>query len=129
MQTRTQNLKWEQWDCYKEHELFDKRNPGLFKVEYNGSICITLILKTYFCSGKKEEKQVSKGLSTKLNKFNISTNLNVLKTRHSWVWVNKGLICRNNQLFTYTQKKAGLSFYGKRKVLEDNIITTLNSVF
>ena len=69
-------------------------------------------------------KKACKGLSTKLNQFRFDTYLNVLKTKRSWVGVNKGFVCKNHQVFTYTQKRAGLNFfYGKRKVLEDGITT------
>ena len=95
---------------------------------------LALAPKTYF--SKKEPiqgvendanqmtKKACKGLSTKLNQFCFDTYLNVLKIKCSGVGVNKGFVCKNHQVFTYTQKRAGLTFlYSKRKVLEDEITT------
>ena len=69
-------------------------------------------------------KKACKGLSTKLNQFNFDTYLDVLETKCSGVGVNKGFVCKNHQVFTYTQKRSGLGFfYGKQKVLGDGIST------
>ena len=123
-----------QADCCKAREVFDIRTPGLFKLEFSGTRMISLAPKTYFLEkdhgqGVKEadqsSKKASKGLSTKLNQFHFDTYLNVLQSKRSGVGINKGFVCKNHQVLTYTQKRAGLSFfYGKRKVLEDGITTT-----
>ena len=136
VKARVQNLEWVQADCCKACELFDRRMPGLFKLEFFSHRMLALAPKTYFFEkepiqevkndANQMTKKVSKGLSTKLNQFHFDTNLNVLKIKRSEVEINKGFVCKNHQVFTYTQKRAGLNFfYGKRKVLEDGITTIL----
>ena len=85
--------------------------------------------KRFFRGGESDNnhtiKKACKGLSTKLNKFNFETYLDVLETKRSGVGVNKGFVCKHHQVFTYTQKRSGLGFfYGKRKVLGDGISTS-----
>ena len=121
IKTRVQNLEWVQGDCCKTRELFDKRTPGLLKLEFFGSQMLALVPKT--CISEKEVlqggesdnnqtiKKACKGLSTKLNKFNFDTYLDVLETKRSGVGVNKGFVCKNHQVFTYTQKRSGLGFF------------------
>ena len=134
MKARVQNLEWVQADCCKAHELFDRRTPGLFKLEFFSTQIISLAPNTYFL--EKEHRQVvkndvnqmtkkaCKGLSTKLNQFRFDTYLDVLKTKRNGVGVNKGFVCKNHQVFAYTQKRSGLNFfYSKCKVLGDGIST------
>ena len=57
-------------ECCVEQQKFDKRTPGLFKLEWEGKGFVGLCSKTYYCFGgktkkKDENKQVSKGLKTK----------------------------------------------------------------
>ena len=121
VKTRVQNLKWVQADCCKTCELFDCRMPGLFKLEFFGTRIISLAPKTYFLEkehgqGVKNDanqmtKKACKGLSTKLNQFRFDTYLDVLETKRSGVGVNKGFVCKNHQVFTYTQKRSGLNFF------------------
>ena len=136
MKARVQNLEWIKADCCKAHELFDCRTPGLFKIEFFDNQMLSLAPKSYFSEkepiqgvendANQMTKKACKDLSTKLNQFCFDTYLNVLKTKRSRVGINKGFICKNHQVFTYTQKRAGLSFfYGKCKVLEDRITTIL----
>ena len=133
MKTRIQNLEWKHGDCRNDSELFDRRTPGVFNLEFFCSRIITLTSKTYICDKRQNEevKMASKGLSTNLNQFHMGTYLNVLKMKHSGVGTNKDFVCRNHQVFSYTQKRAGLSFfYGKQKVLKDGIMTRpLNLLF
>ncbi len=51
--------------------------------------------------------------------------MNVLKTQESGSGTNRGFRVRDNAMFTYTQTRAGLSyFYPKRKVAADGVSTT-----
>ena len=117
VKARVQNLEWVQTDCCKARELFDRWTLGLLKLEFFGDRMLALALKTYFIEkepiqGVKNDanqmtKKACKGLTTKLNQFRFDTYLDVLKTKCSGVGVNKGFICKNHQVFTYTQKRAG----------------------
>ena len=134
IKTRVQNLEWIQADCCKAREIFDRRTPGSMKLEFFGSQMLALVPKTYITEKEvlqgvekdtnQTTKKACKGLSTKLNQFNFDTYLDVLETKRSGVGVNKGFVCKNHQVFTYTQKRSGLGFfYGKQKVLGDGIST------
>ena len=52
-----------------EHKRYDKRTPGLFKVEWEGDGIIALCSTTYFCFGSKE-KFSCKGVIKRSNKDN-----------------------------------------------------------
>lgn len=51
-----------------ENKAYDKRTPGLFKVEYEGNGIIGLCSKTYYCFGKKD-KFSCKGINKKCNEI------------------------------------------------------------
>ena len=134
IKTQVQNLEWIQADCCKAHEIFDRRMPGLMKLEFFGSQMLALAPKTYITEKdplqgiendpNQMTKKACKGLSIKLNQFRFDNYLDVLETKRSRIGVNKGFICKIHQVFTYTQKRSGLGFfYGKRKVLGDGIST------
>ena len=53
----------------REHKAYDKRTPGLFKVEWEGEGIIGLCSKTYYCFGAKD-KFSCKGVSKKTNEIN-----------------------------------------------------------
>jgi len=105
------------------NRAYDKRTPGLFKIEFEGQGIISLCSKTYYCFGRKD-KFSCKGVNRKCNEINKDKYLNVLLTKQSAVGVNRGFRCVNNQMLTYNQVRAGFSFfYPKRKVLDDGITT------
>ena len=109
--------------CCAKQQNFDKRSPGLFKLEWEGSGFIGLCSKTYFVFGVKD-KQVSKRLNVKQNQFNKTNYLNVLKSQKSATGMNISFRDKNNSVYTYQQTKRALSYvYPKRKVLADGIGT------
>ena len=57
-----------------EHKAYDKRTPGLFKVEWEGQGIIGLCSKTYYCFGTKDKLVVrgSTRNATTLTKTSIS---------------------------------------------------------
>jgi len=106
-----------------EHRAYDKRTPGLFKIEWEGDGIIGLCSKTYYCFGHKD-KFSCKGISKKNNRIDKDKYLNVLFSKESESGVNKGFRVVNNEIYTYTQVRDGFSyFYPKRKVLSDGIST------
>ena len=62
IKARVQNLEWAQADCCKTRELFDKRTPGLLKLEFFGSQMLALAPKTYI-----SEKEVLQGAESDNN--------------------------------------------------------------
>ena len=106
--------------------VYDKRTPGLFKVEWEGDGIIALCSKTYYCFGEKN-KFSSKGISKRCNRdiINKEMFLNVLRSGKSVSGINRGFRVKDNAIFTYTQSRTGFTyFYPKRKVLDDGISTT-----
>ena len=109
--------------CCLARKAFDKRTPGLFKVEWRGNGFIGLCSKTYYCFGATD-KYSTKGLSKRQNVINKDAFLAVLTNRRSGSGVNRGFRVRDSSVMTYIQEKAALTyFYGKRKVLADGLST------
>ena len=107
-----------------EHKAYDKRTPGLFKVEWEGQGIIGLCSKTYYCFGAKD-KFSCKGVNKKCNDINKDKYLNVLLTKQNSAGVNRGFRVVNNTMYTYEQVRDAFSyFYPKRKVLADGVSTT-----
>ena len=68
--------------CCFARKAFDKRTPGLFKVEWCGDGFVGLCSKTYYCFGATD-KYSTKGLSKRHNDIDKDTFLAVLKNRRS----------------------------------------------
>ena len=119
--------KWFPRTDSPENEAYDKRTPGLFKIEWSGDGFIGLLAKTYFCyniSDTSNDKYSAKGINKTIN---LSRELfkKVLETKKSCSQTNKGFILKNKHMYTYNMKRVGLSyFYCKRKVLGDGVSTT-----
>ena len=112
-------------ECCKKHKAYDKRTPGLFKVEAEGKAMIALCSKTYIL--KKHDDKVkfsSKGLNKAVLKEPFPSYQHVLQTGQTKSSTNQGFRTRGNTIYTYQQSKGGLSyFYCKREVLDDGIHT------
>ncbi len=100
-----------------EHRGYDKRTPGLFKVEWEGDGIVAL------CWGSKD-KFSCKGVNKRSNEINKDKYINVLLTKENGSGTNKGFRVMNNSMYTYTQVRDAFSyFYPKRKVLDDGVST------
>ena len=109
--------------CCFARKCFDKRTPGLFKVEWWGDGFVGLCSKTYYCFGAID-KYSTKGLSKRHNDIDKDTFLTVLTNRRSGGGFNRGFRVRDSSVMTYVQERAVLTyFYGKRKVLADSLST------
>jgi len=64
-------------DQWFPRDAFEKRTPGLFKVEREGDAFVGLCSKTYFCMGAKP-KYSCKGINRHLNDVDLSLYLGVL---------------------------------------------------
>ena len=101
--------------CCLARKAFDKRTPGLFKVEWRGDGFIGLCSKTYYCFGATD-KHSTKGLSKRHNDIDKDTFLTVLKNRRSGGGFNRGFRVRDSSVMTYIQERAALTyFYGSAK--------------
>ena len=63
--------------CCLARQMFDKRTPGLFKVEWRGDGFVGLCSKTYYCF-RVNDKFSTKGLSKHQNVINKESFLTVL---------------------------------------------------
>ena len=108
----------------KEHAAYDKRTPGLFKVEWRGDGFVGLNSKTYYCWGQDSDKYSCKGVNKKRNSINKDKYLKVLMTGEPESGENRGFRVVKNRVLTYAQFRLGFSyFYPKREVLADGIST------
>ena len=124
VQTRLAGLPWTATEaCCVARKAYDKRTPGLFKVEWHGDGFIGLCSKTYYCFGATD-KSTTKGLNKRQNIIDKDAFLNVLTNRRSGSGVNRGFRVHNSSMMTYVQERAALTyFYPKRKVLADGLST------
>ena len=72
-----------------EHKAYDKRTPGLFKVEWEGQGIMGLCSKTYYCCGAKD-KFSCKEVNKKCNEINKDKYLQALLTEQNSSGVNRG---------------------------------------
>jgi hypothetical protein len=106
-----------------EHAAYDKRTPGLFKIEWEGNGFVGLCSKSYYCFGETD-KCSSKGLNKRQNELTKDNFLQVLQTTKPGEGINRGFRTLGTTMVTYAQKKDALSyFYPKRKVLPDGVTT------
>ena len=124
IQTRLAGLPWTTTEpCCLARKAYDKRTPGLFKIEWCGDGFIGLCSKTYYCFGETD-KCTTKGLNKRQNDIDKDKFLAVLTNRRSGSGVNRGFMVHNSSMMTYVQERAALTyFYPKRKVLEDGLTT------
>jgi len=118
---------WFPRKCCASHAKYDKRTPGLFKKEYEGSEMVALCSKTYIVHNSIDysQKFSCKGISRRRLPDNlIDVYKSVLTTQIGERGENMGFRAKDNHIFTYTQSRCGFTyFYCKRKVLADGIHT------
>jgi hypothetical protein len=143
---------WFPNETTKELKAYNKRTPGLFKVEFEGNAIYALCSKLYFVEGiakpldpKKEEEKAKKkadpnyleddeeekkdkysckGIQKRQNEISKDRFHGVLFNDVKDKCVNKGFRVINNEMITYIQQKKGLSYYyDKRVVLPDGVST------
>ena len=109
--------------CCKARKAYDKRKPGLFKVEWSGDGFVGLCSKTYYCFGATD-KYSTKGLSKRHNTINKDAFLEVLANRRNGSGKNRGFRVNHSSVLTYVQERAALAnFYAKRVVYADGVST------
>jgi hypothetical protein len=143
---------WFPNETTKELKAYNKRTPGLFKVEFEGTSIYALCSKLYFVEGvekpidpiKEEEKKKKaedpnyleddeedkkdkyscKGIQKNQNEISKNRFHKVLFENEKDMCSNKGFRVIDNFMVTYIQQKKGLSYvYDKRKVLADGVST------
>ena len=105
---------------------YEKRTPGLFKVECMKDKIIALCSKMYCCSDFDEKalKFSCKGIQKDNNNITYKKFEDVLFNKIKDTATNQGFRVVNSIMHTYTQEKKGLSYiYNKRILLDDGIST------
>ncbi|XP_071834987.1 uncharacterized protein [Apostichopus japonicus] len=116
--------KWFPRTDTPENKAYDKRTPGLFKLEWEGDGIISLSSKCYYCFGSSKDKVSCKGINRNTGDLTKENYLRVLDTKSSIQMKNRGFRLYGNKMQTYVQQKTALSYlYIKRKVLKDGIST------
>ena len=110
-------------ECCKNRIMFDKRTPGLFKVEWRGEGIVSLCSKTYYCFGEKN-KATTKGLNKQQNFLNKEVFLDVLKNQCTGSGTNKGFRVVNNTMYTYTQRRDALTYFYPKRIVEADGVST-----
>ena len=123
IQSKTLNYPWFPSPCCESRLRFDKRTPGLFKIEWEGSEMTALNSKCYIGIGT-EEKISCKGVIQRQNDLTPHCYKKVLDTENTHVVTNRGFKVVDHHVATYSVKKKGLNYqYIKRKVCEDGVST------
>ena len=104
VQTKMRSDIWKPKECCNKKKKFDKRTPGLFKIEWEGEGMVGLCSKTYFGWGNKN-KYSTKGISKQHNQLDKEKFLEVLTTKQSTGGVNIGFQVKKNVVYTYQQQR------------------------
>ena len=112
-------------ECCQKHNLFDQKEPGILKIEFNsGQSMVSLCSKTYAIMNKNSVKFSSKGINKESLSNVMEMYKKVLTTEENVDGYIKGFRQYKNKTYTYHQSKTGLNYvYVKREVLADGIST------
>ena len=123
IEAKTNGFPWFPQPCCKERYVYDKRTPGLFKIEWEGDAMTCLNSKCYIGKGESE-KLSCKGVIQKQNELSLKTYQQVLDSGVPHQVTNTGFRTLNHKVVTFRQRKRGLSYmYIKRKVCDDGVST------
>ena len=118
-QFEEEKKRWLAWDKWSNRE------PGLFKLEKEATSGIALCSKCYHMEDQAtgKAKVSSKGVNKRQNEMRRERFERALAGDRDVV-VNRGFRMRDGSMYTYEQRKLGLSaYYDKRWVLPDGIHT------
>ena len=111
--------RWLSWDKWSNRE------PGLFKLEKEATLGIALCSKCFYMEDKAtgHAKVSSKGVNKRQNEMRGARFEQALAGARDMA-TNRGFRMHNGAMYTYKQRKLGLSaYYDKRWVLPDSIHT------
>ena len=118
-QFEEEKKRWLAWDKWSNRE------PGLFKLEKEATSGIALCSKCYHMEDQAtgKAKVSAKGVNKRQNEMRRARFERALAGDRDVV-VNRGFRMRDGAMYTYEQRKLGLSaYYDKRWVLPDGIHT------
>jgi len=119
---------WFPRDETLEHTNYDKRTPGLFKVEFEGVGAIALCSKAYYVWSAHKFKYSSKGTQKHRVALMKEQYFKCLNLKEFIMCNNVGFRRHNGAMCTYEQKKIGLTpIYTKGVVINNEVnIVPLN---
>ena len=118
------NKAWKLKPCCFARQNFDKRTPGLFKLEFQGEKILSLCSKSYICVAGGQCKKAHKGVNVKQNDLRFNHYEHVLDSSSQLATTNKGIRVWKKTVNTYQQTKVGLTcIYVKRRVQSDGVST------
>ena len=65
--TKVAGRDWQLKPCCADRLKFDKRTPGLFKLEFQGDKILSLCSKSYICVDGEKRKMAHKGVNARQN--------------------------------------------------------------
>jgi hypothetical protein len=107
------------WFPRTENKAYDKRKPGLFKIEFEGDGIVALCSKSYYVWGNKDKKSC-KGCQKTRNKLDKYNYINCLFDKEFQKCTNKGFRFDNKIMKTYEQEKVALTPIYTRGIVLDN---------
>jgi hypothetical protein len=124
--TKVAKGEWELKPCCDDRLKFDKRTPGLFKLEFQGDKILSLCSKSYICVDGEQTKKAHKGVNGRQNDLLFKHYEQVLTDSTQLAATNRGIrVWDDKNVFTYEQTKVGLTcIYIKRQVQADGVTTT-----
>lgn len=108
--------EWFGRDDSEANILFDKRTPGLFKLEYQGDGIIALASKMYYCFGVDDSKFSCKGINKKQNKITKDNFIEALHGNSLQNFYNKGFRVNRNDMNTYILSKCGMKLFNDKRL-------------
>ncbi len=121
---KVERKEWKPKDCCVKQNKYDRRTPGLFKIEWEGKGMVALCSKCYFGWGEKGDKRSTKGLRKDNNPVSKEMFKEVLESMQPAGGYNRGFQMKNNTIYMYKQWRSALSYlYPKRKVLPGGLAT------
>ena len=117
--------KWFPRRCCDKHKALDRRETGIFKLEFLGRKMISLCSKSYIIEDENGKQKVScKGVSKRRLEDPMKNFEEALGNKTVKLATNIGFRSKNNTIYTYSQDKIGFNyFYCKREVLSDGVST------
>jgi len=113
---------WLPRDDTIENINYDRRTPGLFKVEFEGVGAIALCSKAYYVWGDEKFKYSSKGAQKNRIVLVKEQYINCLNLKQFIMCDNVGFRKYNGVMCTYTQSKIGLTpIYTKGIVMNNGV--------
>jgi hypothetical protein len=109
-----------------ENKLYDKRTPGLFKLEYEGDGIIALSAKMYYSFNETTNKCSSKGINKHQNDITKERYMTALGNDPSQTFLNKGFRVHGNRMSSYSQLKTGMKLFNDKRKLTGYDTTALD---